>query len=200
MFCLQVVQYIGYVDCEDNENGHGTHVGGSAAGAVSNGSPGDHFGDGVSGSGCFAFNTAAGGRGRQGRVFKTISFIQIATFDRAIVRDRGSELIRKESGLLNLGLFDNHRVLKLATPHRRAPCVQHHRLCPVHHHRRLYYVEASVRKHDTRPGFNRKNVYQCFLEKPKLRLLLVIQHSSTLGNFGNLCPSNKQVHNPAGRF
>lgn len=42
------MQYIGYVDCVDTENGHGTHVAGSAAGGLSNSSPGEHFGDGVS--------------------------------------------------------------------------------------------------------------------------------------------------------
>ncbi|CAM9221144.1 unnamed protein product [Hapterophycus canaliculatus] len=41
-----VVQYVGYVDCGDTENGHGTHVGGSAVGALSKTSPGEHFGDG----------------------------------------------------------------------------------------------------------------------------------------------------------
>lgn len=44
----QVVQYIGYVDCSDYENGHGTHVGGSIAGGMSGTSAGGHFGDGVS--------------------------------------------------------------------------------------------------------------------------------------------------------
>lgn len=44
----QVVQYVGFVDCEDIENGHGTHVAGSAAGALAETSPGEHFGDGVS--------------------------------------------------------------------------------------------------------------------------------------------------------
>lgn len=48
MYPHQVVQYVSYVDCLDNENGHGTHVGGSAAGALSDTSPGEHFGDGVS--------------------------------------------------------------------------------------------------------------------------------------------------------
>lgn len=44
----QIVQYVGFVDCVDTENGHGTHVAGSAAGGLSNSSPGEHFGDGVS--------------------------------------------------------------------------------------------------------------------------------------------------------
>lgn len=43
-----MVEYIGFVDCEDKENGHGTHVAGSAAGGLSESSPGEHFGDGVS--------------------------------------------------------------------------------------------------------------------------------------------------------
>lgn len=47
-FIDQIVQYVGYVDCVDTENGHGTHVGGSAAGGLSHSSPGEHFGDGVS--------------------------------------------------------------------------------------------------------------------------------------------------------
>lgn len=42
---------MGYVDCVDTENGHGTHVGGSAVGALSDTSPGEHFGDGVRYSG-----------------------------------------------------------------------------------------------------------------------------------------------------
>lgn len=45
---VQVVQYVGFVDCVDTEGGHGTHVAGSAAGALSETSPGGHFGDGVS--------------------------------------------------------------------------------------------------------------------------------------------------------
>lgn len=71
MFCLQVVQYVGYVDCEDTENGHGTHVGGSAAGGMSNASPGDHFGDGVS-ENRFVSPTATVERGRQARAFETV--------------------------------------------------------------------------------------------------------------------------------
>lgn len=43
----QVVQYIAYVDCYDYQDGHGTHVAGSAAGAISGTSPGEHIGDGV---------------------------------------------------------------------------------------------------------------------------------------------------------
>lgn len=45
-----MVQYVGFVDCVDTEGGHGTHVAGSAAGALSETSPGGHFGDGVSSS------------------------------------------------------------------------------------------------------------------------------------------------------
>ncbi|CAM9613438.1 unnamed protein product, partial [Ectocarpus sp. 13 AM-2016] len=43
----KIVQYVGFVDCVDTENGHGTHVAGSAAGGLSNSSPGEHFGDGA---------------------------------------------------------------------------------------------------------------------------------------------------------
>lgn len=47
----QVVQYVGYVDCYDYQDGHGTHVAGSAAGAMSDTSAGEHLGDGVSSDG-----------------------------------------------------------------------------------------------------------------------------------------------------
>lgn len=67
LFHLQVVQYVGYVDCEDTENGHGTHVGGSAAGGMSHASPGDHFGDGVSWVALiFSLHRPGRGGGKQG--------------------------------------------------------------------------------------------------------------------------------------
>lgn len=44
----QVVQYIGYVNCVDYQRGHGTHVAGSVAGAMTDSSAGEHYGDGVS--------------------------------------------------------------------------------------------------------------------------------------------------------
>ncbi|CAM9140348.1 unnamed protein product, partial [Choristocarpus tenellus] len=43
----KVVQYVGYVDCEDYQDGHGTHVSGTVAGAMSGTSSGEHLGDGV---------------------------------------------------------------------------------------------------------------------------------------------------------
>ncbi|CAM9283376.1 unnamed protein product [Chrysoparadoxa australica] len=43
----KVIQYVGYVDCEDEQDGHGTHVVGTAAGAIHGAESGGHLGDGV---------------------------------------------------------------------------------------------------------------------------------------------------------
>ncbi|KAG5175267.1 peptidase S8/S53 domain-containing protein, partial [Tribonema minus] len=61
----KVVQYVGYVDCGDEQAGHGTHVAGTLAGAQRSaaGAPGQHLGDGLAFAAklaVFDFGDAAG--------------------------------------------------------------------------------------------------------------------------------------------
>ncbi|CAM9451042.1 unnamed protein product, partial [Phaeothamnion confervicola] len=50
----KVVQYIGYVDCDDYQHGHGSHVSGTVGGAIADQTVGWHLGDGMAHSGKIA--------------------------------------------------------------------------------------------------------------------------------------------------